>query len=311
MNLEFDRLRNFLYERRNTDIFENPYDLYKAFILVEKDGKQTKFDQNNQELLFCEGLYRYHKKYGIQSLVNVPLPYKIDPDMHFSDFCQKLTGYANTPYLEDNLYHKLIEKMKDMMGHDPDKGWTKVYSSRLEKDAGHEKETRRIYLSVDNKDLHEFALRLLVKCDELGIRYEFKINADDSYRRADNVVIYTSDEDFPKYITAIEEIKKDNPNIDFGSANMLAYPFNEYIGVVSKEEDGKGGSHSEIICDEICCLRNHDNLEFDSFYADVEKFMLQELDDTIQFCDQCRRKMNESRVMQEDSEGITLPKKSK
>ena len=93
---------------------------------------------------------------------------------------------------------------------------------------------------------------LLKKCDELGIKYDFKINADDSYRRADNVVIYTSDIDFLKYILALKSIKDEFPNIDFGNPPLLSYNYNEYIGVASIENCKSIYSHSEILCQEIC-----------------------------------------------------------
>lgn len=315
MDLEFSDLRIFLYKNRNSDVFDAPYNLYVDMTFIEKNGNQTRFNPENQELLFCACLYRYHKKRGMESLVEVPLPYEIDPNLCFIEFYDQLSQYFKYPYpdsnlLDDNFYDKLIEEIKKVLTHDSNRGWTRIYSSKIEGNVDTSKESRKIYLSIDNKDLHEFALRLLEKCDDFGFHYEFRINADDNYRRADNVVIFTSDEDFPKYIRAIEEIKLESQDMDFGNAYMLSYPYNEYIGVVTKEKSNTYGSLSEVICDEICCIRNRKTKDsknfftsFEPFFGEVKNFLMQRFDDTIQFCNQYQEGIDEVMCVRKSGTG--------
>ncbi len=292
MNTYFDKLEKFLYDNRNSDIFDNFEELYKAFIKVEKDGKQSKFNYDLQLLLFYKCAYLYNNKNGLQSISKIDLPFSIKQDISFEEFLVEIKKYLNIPYknsvIQNDNFHDLVIRviMNKILKHDSMGGWTFINYSVIQGDNKRKEDiTKKIYLSIDNKDLHAFALQLLEKCNELGIKYEFKINADDDYRRADNVVIYTSDEDLSKYILLIEQIKDENPNIDYGNAHLLSYNYNEYIGIVPYEGNDSKISHSQNICNEICRLRNNEDISFEHFFENVKLVMLKELSDIIRFFD--------------------------
>lgn len=282
-----ENLKSFLWEYRDSNILTNPNKLYEAIIKVEKDGKQSKFDENAKLRLFYELAYRYNEAYGLQTNDKfMKLPFQMPQGISFREFYTGMYRYKqftinNDIVKNDNFRDRILRGIMRLCRHREWGGWTYIDSSVLQKNCTHRID-KKIYLSVDNKDLHDFALILLEKCDKYGVRYDFKINADDSYRRVDNVVIYTSNDDLSKYIAIIKEIKKQNPSMDFGDAHPLTYHLNDYIGLAS-EENGAAISHSQMICEKICDIRRGAR-RFNPFFEDVEKAIHQATKEVREFC---------------------------
>ena len=289
-----ERLGDFLWENRNSDIFDSPDKLYRGFILVEKDGEQSRFNSTSQLHLLYRCMYNFNKSKGIQTLTNMELPFLIDQNSSFPLFCKKMEEYRKIScaikYIpNDNVCSRLTRCIRKLVGTNEIGGWTFLNYATIQGDGTSLSElTRKIYLSVDNKDLHDFALDLLEKCDASGVKYDFKVNADERYRRADNVVIYTDDKDFVKYINMIEQIKKEKPGYDFGKAHLLAYKYNDYIGV-ALEEKGSSESHSGALCEKIVELRSNADNGFGFFLDDVVTTVNKSLGDTKDFCERLKK----------------------
>jgi hypothetical protein len=297
MNDDFQSLKTFLRREVNGKAFDNSYNLYKAFIIAEKDGKQSKHDPSGYTKFIYECIYRYNKTHGIGNLINHgnKLPFLLERDISFEDFCNKMSEYNRIPFINDiipndNYRSFLARSMGWKLRTNGNSDWYSINSQTIDNRSLESKEySRKIYLSVDNKDLHNFSVELLDKCSELGIDYDFKINGQDAYRRYDNVVIYCSDSEFVKYIQAIEEIKSENTNMDFGEAHLLSYHYNEYIGVAPMEKKGSTESHSEQLCEKIYELREEAE-DFEEFYKDVKNLISESLETTKEFCENIRNK---------------------
>lgn len=290
MEIVFSRLKDFLYERRNSDIFDSTGKLYKEIVSVQKEGEASSFYYPAQLEFLYRVAYRCHKAQGLQSIVNISLPFDIASNISFSDFCLEMEKYQKEAcpsevVPDDTLHNRIIRGVNRSLKKPTNDGWAFLEKDKIEGSVSEESLDRKIYLSVDNKDLHSFASLLLDKCDNFGIQYQFKINADDTCRRADNVVIYTSDKDFLNYISAIKDIKQECPYIDFGQAHLLAYPYNDYIGVASIESDDSIISYSQNLCEEICRLRAEEEISFDHFFQNVQSVMVEKMNDTITFCE--------------------------
>lgn len=298
--MEFNDLREKLYAIRNSNVLDDADDLYIELIRVEKNGRQSRFNELMQLNLFYECAYRYNREKGLQSLVKIKLPFEIDKNISFEKFCMEFEKYQETSIPNDLIENDDVKKLvlravtNRLLDHSDWGGWTFINYNTIEGEKSESTDlSKKIYISVDNKDLHEFAMLLLKECDERNIKYDFKINADDSYRRADNVVIYTSDEDFKKYINAIKKIKMQNPFIDFGKGHPLAYHYNDYIGVAPIEEKGSNNSYSENICDKIQELRYEENITFDEWFEKSKSFIVRQLADVESFCE-LNKMMNEN-----------------
>ncbi len=286
MDTNFDRLKEFLYNERNSDIFDNSDKLYKAFICVEKDDEQLPFNDNLMFILFYECAYRINRATGIKKILK-NISFEINQGCSFEDFCAEMCKSKNIPapskiLPNDTVHERIIRRIKKLLNHDY--GWTRIYYSTIQNEQPKNDLTRKIYLSIDNYNLHYFSILLLKLCDKLEIKYNFKIDAEDKHRRSDNVVIYTSDEDFFKYIFAIKSIKNQFPKINFGVPNLLAYSYNEYIGVATIEDNDSTISRSQILCNEICHLRD-EAVNFESFFENIKSLMIENLRDTIDFCE--------------------------
>lgn len=290
--MNFDKVKQFLYDQRNSDILDDSRVLYKEIVLVEKDKDASSFYYPAQLQLLYGIAYRYHKSKGLQSFLNSSLPFVIDSNISFSDFCVELEQYKNIPCSSDivpgdNLYRRIMRGTNRSLHKLLSEGWDFVEKEKIE-GTKKNKLDKKIYLSIDNKDLHSFASLLLDKCDNKEIQYCFKINANDQYRRADNVVIYTSDKDFLDYVSIIDSIKEECPYMDFGEAHLLTYPYREYMGVAPIEKENTTYSYSSLLCEEICRLRSEEEISFDHFFENVKSTMNECLSDTICFCEETR-----------------------
>ena len=112
-------------------------------------------------------------------------------------------------------------------------------------------ETIKLYLSVDNSDIHYFANRLLyTSIDREYDDFDFKINNNQDINRSDNVVIYCTPENIGRYIQTVSEILEQSPDIKLNSPHVLGIPYDDkiYCGV-----DHNNGtiSHTEAICESI------------------------------------------------------------
>lgn len=106
----------------------------------------------------------------------------------------------------------------------------------------------KIYLSVDNSDLHMFINKFLKACLEQEYDdYDFKINNKESINRRDNIVIYCNESNFGKYIALIEKVLTDNPDIKFNQSHLLGIRYNDQILCALEPDDGNT-SYTDQLC---------------------------------------------------------------
>ena len=109
----------------------------------------------------------------------------------------------------------------------------------------------KIYLSIDNNSLHQFANLFLISCLEYGYAdFDFKINKEESSNRRDNVVIYSNDKNFGQYVKLIQEIIQNNPNIMFNKPHLLGIACDEHI-YCGMDFDNGNISYTDQMCKTI------------------------------------------------------------
>lgn len=107
----------------------------------------------------------------------------------------------------------------------------------------------KIYLSVDNNSLHQFANQFLLSCLEYGYSdFDFKINKNVNINRRDNVVVYCTDKNFGQYVNLIQEVIKNNPKIAFNQPHLLGIPYDEHIYCGIDFDNGKT-SYTDKLCE--------------------------------------------------------------
>ena len=231
-------------------------DLYNAINFIDKPSNE--FDYYDYNEVLYKFMYLFHKKYGIENISKVyKAPLIVNRDISFAEFKQYLEelkkfkikvnpDLPNVKTYFDNIYRVASYKLLDR------DSWTKVYSEKI---TGEDvSDVGKMYLSVDNRDLYKFANLLLDQCLDLGLEdYCFKVNADDSLTRRDNVVIYFTSDNFYKYISMINKILADNPNILLNEQSALGYSINENIKIGFDFDDG-AVSYTEKLCKMILNL---------------------------------------------------------
>lgn len=227
--------------------------LYDSIVCI--DMKSNRFNISDYNELLLKTMFLYHLTNGIESVsLKWPVPYKIDRDISYADFCRQLEGYEKYPLIIDakllpnvrnhfdNVVRLAASKLLDMGGF----SWTRVYSRFINGTTVNE--TGKIFISVDNKDLYRFANLLLLKFLENGLStYEFKLNDNIYLTRRDNVVIYFEKKDFELYVSMINQIISENPDIQLNSPHIFGYPINDYIRIGFDFDDGNK-SFTEEMC---------------------------------------------------------------
>ena len=153
-----------------------------------------------------------------------------------------------------SFYDLIMISFKNRLLNMTDPSWTKIYSSTL---TGNEiKEIGKMYISVDNKDLYRFATLLLDKSLYYGLEdFESKVNNDEEITRRDSVVIYFTEENMGKYISLVNQIIAENPNIQLNEQNPLGYSIGKNI-CVGKDYENGSESFTSKVCKTIVALKN-------------------------------------------------------
>lgn len=230
-------------------------ELYNNINIIDKD--KTNFDSETYNEIIYLTMYMYHIKKGINTLSkNGNIPEVIPKYISYGEFKNQLEQYKNVNYHNDllpninNVYQELIRLSCSKL---LDQGyWTKVYSSAI---TGNEvKEDGKIYISVDNSYLYQFACFMFTNCLKNHLYdYEFKVNNDQEINRTDNLVIYFTSENLNTYLDIIEELKEQYPEFKVNSSHMLGKEISE--GVVIAKDYKDGSSFAEKVCKTILGLK--------------------------------------------------------
>lgn len=192
----------------------HPNMLYNDLIII--DGKDSEFTQEEQrEFIVAYLLYQQNaltKKHYDRAISNI---WKA---------IEKIDGLA--------------EKLEGLSS-----SWLDIRGTN----ATPEDNKLKLYISVDNSDIHYFANKLISKSLEREYDdLDFKINNDRTINRRDNVVIYCNAKTFGKYIEVVEEILQQNPDLKLNNPHLLSTQYSEHIFVGMDPSDNKT-SHTELI----------------------------------------------------------------
>lgn len=197
-------------------------------------------------------MYLFHQNFDLQTIIDndlnknilkTKINFNAPKDINFDNFEKELDKLAeiknntNETGYESDIWPTYYDILVQIFGREfLDYGSTffKIYSNKITQNKNTNKQIGKIYLSISSKDLFKFARILLLKClNNYEIPdFSFKIhNHGTKHERLDSICIYFTKENFHKYIRLIQEIKDENPEIQFNTPNFLAYQYNEYIAV--------------------------------------------------------------------------------
>lgn len=230
-------------------------DIYDKVNVIKKKKSNFNIESYN-EIVYLQ-MYIYHLKNGINTLSkNGNIPELIPKRISYEQFKIELEKYKNIEYKNEviseikNLFQEIIRLANFKL---LDKGyWTKIYSSSTSYEEV--KETGKLYVSIDNAYLYQFACLLFTNCLKNGIyNYEFKVNNDQEINRTDNLVIYFTEDNLNSYLSIINELKQTYPEFNFNYSHILGKELSD--GVVIAKDYKDGSSFTEKICSTILELR--------------------------------------------------------
>lgn len=230
-------------------------ELYNSINVIDKE--KTYFNSESYREIVYLSMYLYHVKNGINTLSkNDNIPEIIPKKISYEQFKKELETYKSM-----NFYNELLPDISNMFQELNrlasskllDQGdWTKIYSSFV---TGNEfQEVGKIYISIDNSYLYQFACLMLTNCLKKHLYdYEFKINNNSKINRTDNLVIYFTNENLNTYLDIIEELKQQYPNFRINGSHMLGKEISD--GVVIAKDYKDGSSFTEKVCKSILRLK--------------------------------------------------------
>lgn len=230
-------------------------ELYNSINIINKE--KTDFNSEAYSEIIYLTMYMYHMKKGINTLSKKGnIPEVIPRNISYEDFKNQLEQYKQINYYNDvlpdikNAYQELIriscDKLLDQ-GH-----WTKIYSSTISENEV--KEEGKIYISIDNSYLYQFACLMFSNCLKNHLYdYEFKANNNQEINRTDNFVIYFTADNLNTYLEIIEKLKKQYPEFKINYSHMLGKEISE--GVVIAKDYKDGSSFTEKVCNAIIGLK--------------------------------------------------------
>lgn len=230
-------------------------DIYDKVNVIKKKKSNFNIESYN-EIVYLQ-MYIYHLKNGINTLSkNGNIPELIPKRISYEQFKIELEKYKNIEYKNEvipeikNLFQEIIRLANFKL---LDKGyWTKIYSSSTSYEEV--KETGKLYVSIDNAYLYQFACLLFTNCLKKGIyNYEFKVNNDQEINRTDNLVIYFTEDNLNSYLSIINELKQTYPEFNFNYSHILGKELSDGVAIAKDYKDGS--SFTEKICSTILELR--------------------------------------------------------
>ncbi len=152
----------------------------------------------------------------------------------------------NQRFQDEELDSAMKDYRWDSAGRET--GWIHVMSRCLNGKKGNDFPVyHRLYLNIEEVDVHKVANELIKKCDNYNIPYYFKF--DEIGDRDDTLVVYSDTERLPYYINILQEIAKENPKIKARSKRppILTGKIDGWIGYGSEplEKNGKRSSFNK------------------------------------------------------------------
>lgn len=216
-----------------------------------------------QEIIYAENNSEINKEDFEKLLIMIKYineTYSGENDRSYDDY-KKFYEMVKREY-PDMYYGDIIEPAKGEL-------WKGIYNPSL----GFKEKNQigKIYLSIDKKDLANFACSLLSNIVKNRIDdFNFKINNGEQWNRSDNLVIYLySTEDLNKYLSIIKDILKNNSQTQINESHLFGNELQNGV-VVALGKDNGNISFSGDICKYICNLITK-GMEIDDIVDSVEK----------------------------------------
>lgn len=139
----------------------------------------------------------------------------------------------NKNFIDSDLNDAMDQNRWDTYGYMT--GWTHINCRYVHaRKTPFPKIEHRLYINIEQTELHEMSNLFLKKCEQARLPYYFKIS--ESEVRDDSLVIYSDTKNLPKYLEILEQIGKERPDLisKCGKPTILSGTINGWIGYGSE-----------------------------------------------------------------------------
>ena len=278
----------------------------EIYDMINYKNDKCEFDNKSNQELTMFLIYLKHKQDNIKNIQTVWKCFSlidIPTNISYDEFCHCIQKYKDIPLPEEdrqlvtrasrtdlkNSYDVIINFLGNFVFYS-NFCWRQISSEKI--NGRKAMSTGKIYLELNNNQIHKFAKLLLEECliNEI-YDFSFKFNDDETTSRRDSVVIYFNEQNFEKYIRIIEKIHDTYSEFDFKSSNCIAYKYNDYI-YVGKDEESV--SYTETIVHLIINLLKEGCLDKQLIASETNKFIDVYLESIINLCNKTKENSNNS-----------------
>jgi len=256
-----DTLRRVTMESLKTYYSGSGEGLYDRLVKINGREDKSQINESDKEKFLIETTEEWRKKL-VESLSNMSTK-DIDSNGRRDAIRYILSLPEITTMEQRNEIYNKLQSMRaiDLFWENHEGSWDHIMLNRISSDSSKNivpKVTHRLYLSCKNSDLFKMMGILRDKCAAADIPYYFKTMANE--HRDDSIVIYSDTENLPNYLSVLDSISQEYPEIveNFGKPPAMTGKYNGWIGFGDEPitENGNGSQsynekRAEIMFDAI------------------------------------------------------------
>lgn len=235
-----------------TDVFFSS-NLYNSLVKMNQTKDSSQIDLADREAFMVEAYNQWID--NMLSLDDAQIQYlEKSRGMDAKQMQQYLRGFGKVSSMDD------IKRLKsnplfdeEINGWELQDGWEHIKSQYISgRTESRIQVKHRLYVGCQNKDMWKLAQLFKSKCEEQQIPFYFKLGS--SSERDDKMVIYADTDNLGNYISALQEIAKEHPEImqRSGEPPALAGKIDGWIGIGDeppKKENGENQSYNTLRSD--------------------------------------------------------------
>ena len=215
-------------------------DLYDSMVKMNDTHDDSQIDLSDREAFFVETYNQWIE--NILSLDENQIAYlESQRGVDARKMQQYLATFGKVSSMED--IRRLKENplfYEEINGWELNDGWDHIKSEYISgRTEGKIDVRHRLYIGCKNQDLWKLARLFKEKCEEHHIPFYFKLGA--SSDRDDKMVIYADTDNLANYISLLQEIAQENPEIvqRCGRPPILTGRIDDWIGIGDEPPKGK------------------------------------------------------------------------
>lgn len=238
------------YSKSNRTSVFGCSDLYSSMVKMNQSKDNSSINARDKEIFLVETYNQW-----IENIINLDQKHidylEKSKGMNAGKIQEYLKNFGKVTSMED------IKKLKsnplfenELNNWELNDGWEHIKSQYISARTENRIPVKhRLYVGCQNQDMWKLAKIFKNKCEEKQIPFYFKLGASND--RDDKMVIYADTDNLGNYVTALQEIAQENPEMlqRMGEPPAMTGKIDGWIGIGDeppKKENGKNQSYNSL-----------------------------------------------------------------